>query len=75
MQPPAPAPATRRALQSNRLRQRYLAAVLRQDVGFFDTQATTGGLLQGLNEDSLVRRAAWWPQSGVHVCRHPAAPP
>lgn len=28
--------------QTNRLRQRYLAAVLRQDVGFFDTAATTG---------------------------------
>ena len=35
----------------------YLKAVLRQDVGFFDTQATTGGLLQGLNEDSLVGAA------------------
>lgn len=42
------------ASQSNRLRRRYLAAVLAMDVGFFDTQATTGGLLQGLNEDSLV---------------------
>lgn len=25
-----------------------------QDIAFFDTQATTGGLLQGLNEDSLA---------------------
>uniref|UniRef100_A0A7S0R4U3 ATP-binding cassette transporter n=1 Tax=Chlamydomonas leiostraca TaxID=1034604 RepID=A0A7S0R4U3_9CHLO len=39
--------------QTNRLRQRYLAAVLRQDVGFFDTAATTGGLLQGINEDAI----------------------
>ncbi len=46
--------------QSNRLRARYLAAVLRQDVAFFDTQATTGGLLQGLNEDSLVGGWVWW---------------
>ena len=37
--------------QTSRIRQRYLQAVLRQDVEFFDTQATTGSLLEGLNED------------------------
>lgn len=44
--------------QTNRLRRRYLAAVLRQDVAFFDTQATTGGLLQGLSEDALAVQQA-----------------
>ncbi|KAL6762783.1 MDR-like ABC transporter [Haematococcus lacustris] len=44
--------------QTNRLRSQYLQAVLRQDVAFFDTTATTGGLLQGLNEDSLAFQAA-----------------
>ncbi|GIL71759.1 hypothetical protein Vretimale_808 [Volvox reticuliferus] len=39
--------------QTNRLRTRFLAAVLRQDVAFFDVQSTTGGLVQGLNEDSI----------------------
>ncbi|GLI63941.1 hypothetical protein VaNZ11_007082 [Volvox africanus] len=39
--------------QANRLRKRFLAAVLRQDVAFFDVQSTTGGLVQGLNEDSI----------------------
>jgi ABC-type multidrug transport system fused ATPase/permease subunit len=39
--------------QANRIRQRYLAAVMRQEIAFFDTQATTGGLLAGLNEDSI----------------------
>ncbi|GIL45935.1 hypothetical protein Vafri_3054 [Volvox africanus] len=39
--------------QANRLRTRFLAAVLRQDVAFFDVQSTTGGLVQGLNEDSI----------------------
>lgn len=28
--------------QTSRLRLRYLHAVLRQDIGYFDTQATTG---------------------------------
>jgi hypothetical protein len=32
--------------QTNRLRQRYLGSVLRQEIGFFDTTATTGVLLQ-----------------------------
>lgn len=34
--------------------QMYLKAVLRQDVEYFDTQATTGSLLQGLNEDGTA---------------------
>lgn len=37
---------------SNRLRRQYLRSALRQDVGFYDTEATTGILLQGLNEDT-----------------------
>ncbi|KIY93806.1 ATP-binding cassette, subfamily B(MDR/TAP), member 1 [Monoraphidium neglectum] len=51
--------------QANRIRRKYLAAVLRQDVGFFDTQATTGGLLQGLNEDSLAIQAALSEKVGL----------
>ncbi|GFR42553.1 hypothetical protein Agub_g3460 [Astrephomene gubernaculifera] len=39
--------------QTNRLRTRFLTAVLRQDVAFFDVHSTTGGLVQGLNEDSI----------------------
>jgi ATP-binding cassette subfamily B (MDR/TAP) protein 1 len=33
-------------------------AVCLQDISFFDTQASTGGLLQGLNEDSLAVKEA-----------------
>ncbi|GAB4820940.1 hypothetical protein N2152v2_007986 [Parachlorella kessleri] len=40
--------------QVNRIRHRYLGSVLRQDVGYFDTQATSGRLLQGLNEDCIT---------------------
>ncbi|KXZ51733.1 hypothetical protein GPECTOR_11g18 [Gonium pectorale] len=39
--------------QTNRLRTRFLTAVLNQDVAFFDVHSTTGGLVQGLNEDSI----------------------
>ena len=39
--------------QANRIRHRYLAAVLRQDVSFFDEKAS-GGLMQGLNEDIVA---------------------
>ncbi|KAG2428637.1 hypothetical protein HXX76_011344 [Chlamydomonas incerta] len=39
--------------QANRLRTRFLRAVLHQDVAFFDVNSTTGGLVQGLNEDSI----------------------
>ncbi|KXZ43925.1 hypothetical protein GPECTOR_77g22 [Gonium pectorale] len=39
--------------QTNRLRTRFLASVLSQDVAFFDVHSTTGGLLQGLNGDSI----------------------
>ena len=39
--------------QANRLRTLYLASVLSQEIAFFDTVPNgTGGLLQGLNQDS-----------------------
>ncbi|GBF96721.1 ABC transporter B family-like [Raphidocelis subcapitata] len=53
--------------QSNRLRARYLAAVLRQEVAFFDVQATTGGLLQGLNEDALAVQQAVSEKAGTFL--------
>ena len=36
--------------QTARIRQQYLTSALQQEISFFDTQATTGDLLQGLNE-------------------------
>lgn len=33
------------------MRERYLSAALCSDIGYYDTSATTGGLLQGLNEE------------------------
>jgi ATP-binding cassette subfamily B (MDR/TAP) protein 1 len=37
--------------QTNRIRSIYLKSVLRQDIAYFDTEGTSGFLLQGLNED------------------------
>ena len=37
--------------QVNRIRSKYLRKVLHQETGYFDTEATSGFLLQGLNED------------------------
>lgn len=36
--------------QTARIRQRYLTSALQQEISFFDKHATTGDLLQGLNE-------------------------
>ncbi|KAK9810283.1 hypothetical protein WJX72_007941 [[Myrmecia] bisecta] len=54
--------------QTNRIRQRYLQAVLRQDVPFFDVKASTGQLLQGLNEDTLAIQNAIGEKVGN--CQH-----
>lgn len=40
--------------QANRVRERYLVGVLAQEIGFFDLESTSGGLLQGLNEDTVA---------------------
>ena len=37
--------------QVNRMRSMYLKHVLHQETGYFDTEGTSGFLLQGLNED------------------------
>lgn len=38
----------------NRIRVRYLKAMLRQDVTFFDISTTAGGLLNSLNQDTAT---------------------
>ena len=44
--------------QASKLRQRYLQAVLRQEPAYFDVHATTGDLLQGLNDDTSAIQLA-----------------
>jgi ATP-binding cassette subfamily B (MDR/TAP) protein 1 len=40
--------------QVGALRRRYLEAVLRQDVGFFDTDARTGDVVFSVSTDTLL---------------------
>jgi hypothetical protein len=40
--------------QTNRLRRRYLTAVLRQEVSFFDTQVCANGVVAGLQSREVV---------------------
>lgn len=40
--------------QTSRLRKRYLEAVLKQDVGFFDTDARTGDIVFSVSTDTLL---------------------
>ena len=44
--------------QVNRIRAIYLRQVLQQEIGFFDTTATSGFLMQGLNEDCITIQTA-----------------
>jgi ATP-binding cassette, subfamily B (MDR/TAP), member 1 len=53
--------------QTNRVRAKYLAAVLRQDVAYFDRDATTGKLLQGLNEDTITLQNAISEKVGMFL--------
>jgi len=39
--------------QVNHMRHKYLAAVLRQDVGYFDTTATSGEQAEGISSSQL----------------------
>lgn len=36
---------------SQRIRTEYLRAILRQDIGFFDTEVTTGDIMHGISSD------------------------
>lgn len=36
---------------AQRIRTKYLRAVLRQDVGFFDTEISTGDIMHGISSD------------------------
>lgn len=42
------------ARQATRIREMYFQKVLHQEVAFFDASATTGALLQGLNQDTVA---------------------
>ncbi|KAK9861269.1 hypothetical protein WJX84_002505 [Apatococcus fuscideae] len=53
--------------QTNRIRALYLQRALQQEVGFFDVHATTGMMMQGLNEDTLIIQQAIGEKVGVTI--------
>ncbi|MCO5556388.1 hypothetical protein L7F22_009937 [Adiantum nelumboides] len=53
--------------QSGRIRVQYLDAMLRQDVGFFDTEITTGEIVVGISSDTILVQEA----IGEKVCDIP----
>lgn len=53
--------------QANRIRHLYLAAVLQQEVAFFDTDTSSGKLLNGLNEDTVTIQNAIGEKVGNFV--------
>ena len=55
------------ARQVARLRRRFLAAALRQEQAFYDTCATTGDVIAGLNEDATAVQQAISEKIGVTV--------
>uniref|UniRef100_A0A7R9VCA0 Uncharacterized protein n=1 Tax=Chlamydomonas euryale TaxID=1486919 RepID=A0A7R9VCA0_9CHLO len=55
--------------QAARLRTHYLSAVLRQEIAYFDTQATAGALMQSLAEDGNVVQMATGDKLG-HFQQH-----
>ena len=56
--------------QASKLRQRYLQAVLRQEPAYFDVHATTGELLQGLNDDTTAIQMAIGEKVHTLQCCH-----
>ncbi|KAJ7294392.1 hypothetical protein O6H91_Y260100 [Diphasiastrum complanatum] len=53
--------------QSEKLRIRYLEAMLRQDVGFYDTDAQTGDIIQKLSSDTLLFQDAIGEKMGNFI--------
>ena len=59
--------------QVARLRQRYLEASLKQEQAYYDTQATSGDVLSGLNEDCQAVQNAISEKVG-NAIHHVGAP-
>lgn len=63
--------------QVGALRRRYLEAVLRQDVGFFDTDARTGDVVFSVSTDTLLVQDAIGEKvtKPINPSCPPASPP
>ncbi|KAH7415620.1 hypothetical protein KP509_14G054100 [Ceratopteris richardii] len=50
--------------QASKIRNRYLQAILNQDIGFFDTDARTGKLVESISKDILLVQEAISEKTG-----------
>ena len=57
--------------QVSTLRKKYLEAVLKQDVGFFDTDARTGDIVFSVSTDTLLVQDAISEKVGWFSCFFP----
>ncbi|MCO5613549.1 hypothetical protein L7F22_067826 [Adiantum nelumboides] len=53
--------------QSARIRLRYLKAMLDQDVGFFDTETSTGEIVVGISSDTILVQEAIGQRTGNFI--------
>ncbi|XP_057790199.1 ABC transporter B family member 4-like isoform X2 [Salvia miltiorrhiza] len=53
--------------QAARIRNLYLRAVLRQDVGYFDTEVKTGEIMERISNDSLIIQDAMSEKVGKFI--------
>lgn len=53
--------------QSARIRLNYLKAMLSQDVGFFDTDTSTGEIVVGISSDTILMQEAIGEKTGNYI--------
>ncbi|XP_020271955.1 lysine-specific demethylase JMJ706-like [Asparagus officinalis] len=54
---------------TQRIRTEYLTAVLRQDIGFFDTEVTTGDVMHGISSDVAQIQEVMGEKNASGICK------
>lgn len=57
--------------QATRIRGLYLKTILRQDIGFFDTETTTGEVIGRMSGDTILIQEAMGEKVNIyfiHIC-------
>lgn len=52
---------------AQRIRTEYLRAVLRQDIGFFDTEVSTGDIMHGISSDVAQIQEVMGEKVGLYI--------
>lgn len=52
--------------QATRIRGLYLKTILRQDIGFFDTETTTGEVIGRMSGDTILIQEAMGEKVNIH---------